>query len=144
MKRPLAWYHLARANELATTASICRVALDRQLFQAPEIEQGAAADRGTAEEIQALARERGWTLPEPKTYEWGLVTGVGPSAPRYTVTLPRIMRVLARDVFELDEFYRECEDEAVASLVAQVLEDRRAVLRSLELKAPSYTVPGAK
>lgn len=137
MKRPLAWYHLSRLNELVTSASICRVVVGRHLFEAHEIEQAAAADRATAEEIQALARERGWTLPEPKTYEWGLVTG-------QVVALPRIMRVLARDVAELDEFYRECDDETVASLVAQVLEDRRALLRSLELKVPSYTVPGAK
>jgi hypothetical protein len=52
--------------------------------------------------------------------------------------------VLARDVFELEECYRECPDEAAASLVAQVKDDRQALLRALELKVPSFTLPGAK
>lgn len=138
MKRPLGFYHLARLQELVTSASICQTVVERHLFQAHELDVAAATDRATAEEVQTLARERGWTLPEPKPYEWSLVTDDD------TVTLPRIMRVLARDVFELDELYREAQDEAVASLLAQVLEDRRALLHTLELKVPSFTLPGAK
>lgn len=137
MKRPLAWYHLARLYELVTSSSICRVVVERQLFHSHEIEQAAAADLATAEEILTLARERGWKLPETKPYEWSLMTGE-------VVALPRIMRVLHRDVFELEEAYRECDDEAVASLLAEVRDARHALLGVLELKVPSFTLPGAK
>ena len=120
-----------------TSSSICRVVIERELFHSHEIEQAAQRDLATAEEVLTLSRERGWTLPDTKPYEWQLMTGE-------VVALPWIIRVLARDVFELDEIYRECQDEAVASLIAEVRDDRGALLRVLELKVPSFTLPGAK
>ncbi|MGE0707174.1 MAG: hypothetical protein AB7N76_16825 [Planctomycetota bacterium] len=137
MKRPLAARHLARLAEMVGSASICRVVLDRGLLQSDMIERAAAADRAVAEEVVALARERGWSLDERKPYEWQMMAAF--SDPR-----PRIMRVLQRDVFELDGISRDTDDDDVAALAAQLRADRRALVRDLMHEHPPLSLPGAK
>ncbi|MCO5172060.1 MAG: hypothetical protein M9894_37655 [Planctomycetes bacterium] len=137
MPRPLAWRHLARLHELTTTASACRVWLDRKLVTLPPVVEGAAADRALAEEVLALAVERGWKLPDPVPYEWGRVGDE--SDP-----LPRLVRILERDAFELDGFARDTDDEEVRSLLLQARNERHALLAALEQVEPLATLPGAK
>lgn len=137
MGRPLAWRHLARLHELTTTASACRVWVDRKLLDLAPVVESAAADRGLAEEVLALARERGWKLPDPAPYEWGRV---GDEAD----PLPRLVRVLERDAFELDGFSRDTDDEEVRSLLVQARSERQALLKALERVEPLSTLPGAK
>ncbi len=137
MRRPLAWRHLARLHELTTTASSCRVWTDRKLVDLTPVVECAAADRALAEEVLALARERGWKLPDPAPYEWGRV---GDEAD----PLPRLVRILERDAFELDGFSRETDDEEVRSLLVQARAERQALLKALERVEPLATLPGAK
>lgn len=137
MRRPLAWRHLARLHELTTTASACRVWTDRKLVELAPVLDAAAADRALAEEVLALARDRGWKLPDPAPYEWGRVGDE--SDP-----LPRLLRILERDAFELDGFARETDDEEVRSLLTQARAERQALLKALERVEPLATLPGAK
>ncbi|MBX3468697.1 MAG: hypothetical protein KF878_17635 [Planctomycetes bacterium] len=137
MPRPLAWRHLARLHELTTTASACRIWLERKLVVAPPVVDCAAADRALAEEVLALAAERRWKLPDPVPYEWGRVGDE--SDP-----LPRLVRVIERDAFELDGFARDTDDEEVRSLLLQARNERHALLRALERVEPLATLPGAK
>lgn len=137
MRRPLAWRHLARLHELTTTASPCRVWTDRKLVELTPVVLAAAADRALAEEVLALARERGWKLPDPAPYEWGRVGDE--SDP-----LPRLVRILERDEFELAGYCRETDDEEVRSLLMQARAERQALLKALERVEPLATLPGAK
>jgi hypothetical protein len=136
--RPIAFRHLARMHEMVTHASFVRAVTQRQLVSGPAIEQAAAADRALDEEILSLARERGWSLPQTREYEWKMV------ADDYNTVVPRILRVIARDVFELDEMCRRTDDEEVASLAAEVLGERRALVQALEGEHPEFALPGAK
>lgn len=137
MSRPLAWRHLARVHELTTTASACRIFVERKLATLPQVEDAAAMDRALAEEALSIARDRGWKLPDPVPYEWGRIGDE--SDP-----LPRLTRILERDHFELDEMARTTDDEEVRSLVIQVRGERQALLKALEQVEPLYTLPGAK
>lgn len=136
-KRPLAWRHLARLKELTSVASIVRVVTDRHLTSQPLVVAAAAGDRALAEEVVSLARERGWQLPEPEPYQWGLM---GEEAD----VLPRVTRIVDRDQFELDDMARHTDDEEVRSLANQLRGDRLGLLRALEAEFPAYSVPGAK
>lgn len=137
MKRPLAWRHLIRMHEMVGSASICRVVEDRALLQSELISRAAAADRAADEEIVALARERGWALEERKPYEWQMMAAH--SDPR-----PRILRVLQRDLFELDGMTREGDDDDVAALAAQLRTERRGLIRDMMHELPALSLPGAK
>jgi hypothetical protein len=137
VSRPLAWRHLARLHELTTTASACRIFVERKLVTLPVVVDSAATDRATAEEALTIARDRGWKLPEPAPYEWGRIGDE--SDP-----LPRLVRILERDAFELDVITRATDDEEVRSLIIQVRGERQALLKALERSEPSYTLPGAK
>ena len=136
MKRPVAWRHLARIYEMVGVSSMARVAVDRDLYSTPELDALAADDRSAEEEALALARDRGWTFAEPEPYRW--VHG------EEALTLPRLIRVLERDVFELDEIARTTDDDEVASLATRVRQDRRALLAQLDTVYPGVTLPGAK
>jgi hypothetical protein len=135
--RPMARRDLARLHELTTTASACRIFVERKLVTLPPVLDAAAMDRAMAEEALTIARDRGWKLFDPVPYEWGRVGDE--SDP-----LPRLMRILERDAFELDAMARATDDEEVRSLVMQVRGERQALLRALETFEPSYTLPGAK
>lgn len=136
-RRPLAARHLARLHELSTVASVCRAALERDLVDLLPLREAAAADRTVAEEAEALARERGWALPETTPYAWAHVgTESDP--------LPRVLRVLDRDLFELDGIARATDDEEVRALALQALGDRRAARAALAEAFPLHTLPGAK
>lgn len=137
MKRPHAWRHLSRLHELTTTASACRVFVDRQLIDVPAVVEAAKNDAALAEEVLSIARDRGWQLPDPKPYEWGRIDDS--SDP-----LPRLVRVLERDAFELDEAARTTDDEEVRSLIIQLRAERQALLAALERHEPYVTLPGAK
>jgi hypothetical protein len=137
MTRPLAWRHLARLHELTTSASACRVLVDRHLVSLGPVVEAAAADRALDEEVLGLARERGWTLPDPAPYEWGRIGAESD-------VLPRLTRILERDAFELDEASRRTDDDDVRSLLVQARSDRQALLRALERVEPLATLPGAK
>lgn len=136
-RRPLAYRHLARMHEMVTNASIARVVVERELALGPALERTAAADLATDEEIQALARERDWTLPETKPYQWALVEG-------RTTVVPRIQRVLARDMFELDHIRRTTDDDEVEALASALYDERRALNQALEEEHPEFSLPGAK
>jgi len=136
--RPLAYRHLARLHEMVTHASFARVVVDRGLSHHPALEQAAQADRAIDEEIQTLARERGWALPETKDYAWQLVQD------DYNTVVPRVLRVVARDLFELDEMRRRTDDEEVAALASTLYSERHAVAQALEVEHPEFTLPGAK
>ncbi|MEZ6186545.1 MAG: hypothetical protein R3F62_16240 [Planctomycetota bacterium] len=138
MKRPLAYRHLARIYEMVGVSSVARVAVDRGLFPSPELERLASEDTATEEEVLALARDRGWTLPEAEPYRWGEVGS------EEVLTLPRLVRVLDRDVFELDELGRTTDDDEVASLAVHVRQERRALLAELDRVYPGIMLPGAK
>lgn len=137
MKHPHARHQLIRMHEMVGASSICRVVEDRGLLQSELVSRAAATDRSADEEIVALARERGWALEEPKPYEWQLMAAH--SDPR-----PRIMRILQRDLFELDGMTRGSDDEDVAALAAQLRSDRRGLIRDLMHEQPSLSLPGAK
>lgn len=137
MKRPLAWHQLIRMHEMVGSSSICRVVEERGLLQSELVSRAAATDRAADEEVVALARERGWALEEPKPYEWQLMAAH--SDPR-----PRIMRILQRDLFELDGMSRESEDDDVAAIAAQLRGERRGLIRDLMHEQPSLSLPGAK
>lgn len=137
MRRPLAYRHLARIHELATEASICQVLLDRGLVSAELVGDNVAAERAIAEEALALARERGWKIPEHAPYEWPLVDGIAD-------VHPRLYRVIERDVFELSEVYRDTDDDDVRSLAGELRSERNALKAFLERAAPAVSLPGAK
>ncbi|RMG18807.1 MAG: hypothetical protein D6731_01225 [Planctomycetota bacterium] len=136
-KHPLAFQHLSRLNELVTNASICRVAVERGLTDHDAVRRCADADAAIAEEVQALARERGWSLPARKSYAWSYLDAVEDP-------LPRILRIVDRDVFELDGIRRETDDDDVASLAAELLSERRVLQHELEDPRPALGLPGAK
>lgn len=138
MKRPLAYRHLVRLHELVTSASICRAVAERGLLAHALVDRGVADDRALAEEILALAREREWSFPEPQAYAWTLFDDDG------TDVRPRIVRVLARDVFELDGIYRATDDDDVGSLAAEVRDRRRTLREEFATETPELTLPGAK
>lgn len=137
MKRPVAYRHLVRLHELATSHSIVNVVHERGLLEGPEVEEAVAEGKAAAEEVAALARERGWTLPETRPYAWGLMSGE-------SEVIPRVLRVLSRDVFELEEIARTTDDDDVGSLATHVATERRALERSLARIYPRFAVPGAK
>ncbi|HBP20294.1 MAG TPA: hypothetical protein DEA08_21205 [Planctomycetes bacterium] len=137
MKRPLALRHLRRMHEMVTSASICQVVGDRALLQSPILERGAANDRAMAEEIVSLAREREWSLDERKPYQWQLMAN-------YSDPRPRIVRILERDVFELDGIARDTDDDDVGALAAQLRNERRTTIRELMHEHPPLSLPGAK
>ena len=137
-KRPLAYRHLARLHEMVTHASFARVVVDRGLSHDPAVAQSAQSDRAIDEEIQTLARERGWTLPETKDYQWQLVQD------DYNTVVPRVLRVIARDLFELDEMRRRTDDDDVASLASTLHSERHALVQALEAAHPEFALPGAK
>jgi hypothetical protein len=138
--RPLACRHLSRLNELVTAASICRVAVSRAGDDAAGLEwdaikRAAESDLSAAEEVQTIARERTWTLARAEDYQWKLMDP-------HVDLLPRVMRILDRDAFELAGMARETDDDEVSSLALQVLEERRALLATLRQGCPEYTLPG--
>lgn len=137
MKRPNAWRHLARLHELTTTSSAPRIWVERRLLDLPVVVEAAATDRAISEEVLGIARDRGWKLPDVTPYEWTLVGDE--SDP-----LPRLVRVLERDAFELDGFARDTDDEDVRSLLIQARGDRQALLKALERVEPLVFLPGAK
>ena len=136
-KRPLGQRHLIRINELVTNASIFRVVVERELIDHDVISAAADADSACAEEVESLAQERGWKLPYTKSYTWSLMAN-------WSDPLPRIVRVIDRDIFELDGIYRETDDDDVASLAQRLLGERRAAKRELEAVRPELGLPGAK
>jgi hypothetical protein len=137
MKRPLAWRHLARMHEMVSTSSICRVVEERSLLQSELVSRAASADRAADEEVVSLARERDWTLAEHKPYEWQLMAAF--SDPR-----PRILRILQRDLFELEGIARDTDDDDVAAIAAQLRNERRSLVRDLMHELPRLSLPGAK
>ena len=96
------------------------------------------SDRAIDEEIQTLARDRGWSLPETRDYLWTMVQD------DYNTVVPRVLRVVARDLFELDEMRRRTDDDEVAALASTLHSERRALAQSLEAEHPEFTLPGAK
>lgn len=138
MKRPLAYRHLARIYEMVGVSSVARVAVERGLFDSPELEAIATADRSTEEEVLAAARDNGWTFAEPEPYRWDAVGA------DEALTLPRLIRVLERDVFELDEIGRTTDDDEVSSIATRVRQDRQALLAQLDAHYPGVMLPGAK
>ena len=137
MKRPLAYRHLTRIHELVNNASICRVVVERELAKNDLVEAAADTDRAMAEEVLSLAKERSWSLPSSKSYAWSLLSN-------FSDPLPRIRRVLDRDVFELEGFARDTDDDDVASLAVQLLSERRQLKRRLEALHPGLALPGSK
>lgn len=137
MSRPLAQRHLERLHELVTSASFCRALIERDLTDDAAVVDAAAADRAADEEIVALARDRGWSLPERKPYEWKMVIGISD-------VRPRLRRVLQRDVFELGGIYRDTDDDDVGSIAAELEADRRRLMTELERQDPALALPGAK
>ncbi|MBL4848515.1 MAG: hypothetical protein JKY65_23585 [Planctomycetes bacterium] len=137
MKSPLASRHLARLHEMVGSASICRVVCERTLLQSEVLTRAASADRAADEEVVSLARDRGWLLEDRKPYEWQLMAAH--SDPR-----PRILRILQRDLFELDLMARETDDDDVSALAAQLRNDRRSLVRDMMHELPRLSLPGAK
>jgi len=137
MSRPLAQRHLERLHELVTSASLCRVLVERELSSEPAVAEAASRDRSIDEEVVSLARSRGWALPERKPYEWKMVLGISD-------VRPRLRRVLQRDLFELGGIYRDTDDDEVGSVAAELLCVRRSLVRELERADPALALPGAK
>lgn len=136
-KRPLAWRHLKRLYELVTNASICRVVEEKMLLDHPGIHRAAMADRGIAEEIQALAGEREWTVPQTKSYAWSMMAS-------FSDPTPRVLRIVNRDLAEVNEIYRETDDDDVASIALRLQSERKALRSELAQERPELTLPGAK
>jgi hypothetical protein len=136
-KRPMARRHLNRLHELVTNASICRVVEEKGIFEHPSILRAATADRGIAEEIQSLAGDRDWTVLHSKSYAWSMLAN-------YSDPAPRILRIVKRDLAELNEIYRETDDDDVASIALRVQSERMTLRRELEQERPELTLPGAK
>lgn len=136
-KRPLAYRHLIRLHDMVNTASIFRVVEEKGWLDHPVIGLGVASDRGSAEEILALAHDRGWSLPEPKPYAWKMW---GTEAD----LRPRVVRILKRDLFELNGIRRETDDDDVSSVAGTMEEERRALLQELTSEDLQLTLPGAK
>ena len=136
-KRPLAFRHLSRLHELVSSASICRTVVARKLADDPSLARGAEEDGSMDEEIMTLARERGWSLPEFGDYEWQLMAD-------FSDVMPRVLRILKRDVFELDGMSRETDDDDVSALASQLRNARRTLCREIEQRDPTLALPGAK
>lgn len=137
MKRPLAARHLARLHELVSTASICCVAAEKGLVDSLLIRSAADRDRSLAEEVVALAADRGWAIGASKSYAWNLMAN-------FSDPVPRIRRVVDRDVFELTGMARDTDDDDVASLALQLLSDRRTLRSEIDAERPDAALPGAK
>ena len=136
----LARRNLSRLNDMVTAASICRVAIDRAWTDATPVARCAEADASFAEEVQSVAQQRGWALLEAESYAWQKVQIRGNDKD----ALPRVVRVLKRDIFELDEMARRTDDEDVASLATSLREERRGTLVTLLAERPELGLPGAK
>src|SRR5579871_145726 len=101
----------------------------------------AREERSIGEEARALAEKRKW--PENlagQPYGWVRLRGA-----QAREALPRIIRILEREVFELEGFSRdEDEDDEVRSLVLATLDLRHAAREALVALSPQGTLPGAK
>ncbi len=137
MQKTMARRQLDRLFEMVSSASIARVLEDRGLLLNDPVLRAAAADRVYAEEVLAVAQERGWTLQERKPYAWRLVAGISD-------VQPRLARIIGRDLFELDGICREADDDEVSSLAVQLQAERRQFLADLVADAPTLNLPGAK
>ena len=100
----------------------------------------AREEKLLGEEVAALAKARGWPLALGNgRYDWSRLGNDGARE-----ALPRLIRIYAREVFELDGEARSTDDEEVRSLVLSVLDGRRSIHGAFTALAPRMTVPGGK
>lgn len=151
MRHPVASTHLARVIHMTSAGSLARAIAEKRLVvksTGPQDDQVleplralAAEEKVLEEEARALAAQKGWpTNLAGAAYGW---TRLGGDTGRED--LPRILRIYAREIFELDQDLRAPGgDDDVRSIMASALEARRSVHAALAALDPQATVPGAK
>lgn len=153
MRRPTAATFLGRIAHMTADASLARTVDEGRLGLRVETDDErriearlkslAREDRAACEEARALAVARGWPaqggglLP----YGWTKLRGA-----RLLATQAEILRILARDVFELDLIARDDAtiDDDVIALASRVATARRAAREALIALDPKAALPGAK
>ncbi len=151
VRRPLAATHLARVIQMTSTASLSRAVAEERVkirSTGPDddlilkaLKTLAQGEKVIEDEARALAAARSWPATlAGSSYGWSHLSG-----DTARDTLPRILRILDREVFELEQDARaDHEDEEVRSLTFATLDGRRSVFHALAALSPASTLPGGK
>jgi hypothetical protein len=153
VRRPPEAVYLSRIHHMTGEGSLTRAWEDQKLVLRAEddlekrvearLPQLAKEDRAIHEEARALAQSRGWpadtrlNLP----YGWSRMKGA-----RMGDALAEILRILAREIFELESLAREIvsRDDEVSSLATRAALARQSLRAALVFMAPEASLPGAK
>lgn len=100
----------------------------------------ARSDAQTVNEARALAEERGWIL-----IRYGTGHERWPRLDDSTLrdALPRIIRILQREEWEMRDMAREADDEDVSSLLFAAAAEREALVQDLSRMEPIAARPGS-
>lgn len=150
MRHPIAATYLARVVHMTGPGSLGRAIEEGRLElrnTGPQDEAALAPiralgreDRTIHEEARALAQAKKWPTDIAGS-PYGYTRLRGDTA---RGALPRILRILERDCFELESAVRECQDDEVGSLLQATHDERRTAREALAALAPQDTIPGAK
>src|SRR5262249_61591870 len=103
----------------------------------------AKEDEAVHEESRALAQSRGWPAETRMNlpYGWSRMKGA-----RLGDALAEILRILAREIFELESLAREIvsRDDEGSSLATRAALARQSLRAALVYMAPEAPLPGAK
>ena len=151
MRHPIAANYLARVIHMTGPGSLAR-AVDEGRLEIRNVEPQdeltlapiralAKEDRVIGDEARALAATKKWPT-DLAGQPYGYTHLRGETA---RGALPRILRILERDCFELESAVRECQDDdEVCSLLQATHDERRTARQALANLSPRDTLPGAK
>ena len=100
----------------------------------------ARSDAQTVAEARGLADDRGWTM-----VRYGAGHERWPRLDDSTLrdALPRIIRILQREAWEMRDMARESDDEDVSSLLYAFSAEREALVQDLSRVEPVAAQPGS-
>lgn len=153
MRRPQQAVVLSRIHHMTGEGSFARAWDEQRLALRAEDEAEkriearlrllAKEDRSIHDEANGLAQARGWTNESKLNlpYGWSRMKGQ-----RLAGALPEILRIIAREIFELEGNAREIVplDDEVAALASRGALARHALREVLVSMAPEASLPGAK